>query len=57
MKKFKLYQLIDPRISENDIKNRVRYIGITMKTLNARKSEHINEYKYDSTQKHTHKNR
>ena len=57
MKKFKLYQLIYPRISENYIKNRFRYIGITMKTLNDRKSEHINEYKYDSTQKHTHKNR
>lgn len=57
MKKFKLYQLIDPRISENDIKNRIRYIGITMKTLASRKSDHISECKTTSGQSHTHKNR
>ena len=57
MKKFKLYQLVDPRISKDDIKNRVRYIGITVKSLASRKSEHINESKTILAQMHTHKNR
>ena len=57
MGKIKLYQLIDPNINENDMFNRVRYIGWTSKSLIYRLSKHINETKSDMTQKHTYKNR
>ena len=57
MGKIKLYQLIDPNINENDMFNRVRYIGWTSKSLIYRLSIHINDTKSDMTQKHTYKNR
>lgn len=57
MKQYKIYRLVDPTISPNDEKNRVRYIGWTNKTLSDRLSNHVTEAKHDKTQQHTHKNR
>lgn len=57
MGKMRLYQLIDPTVDENDVFNRIKYIGWTSKSLTYRLSKHITEAKSDMSQKHTYKNR
>lgn len=57
MKQYKIYRLVDPTISSDDEKNRIRYIGWTNKRLSDRLSNHVTEARHDKSQQHTHKNR